>query len=417
MLTERSTESRYAEKKPPMISGYVQGNGTIGAEVFSVALIGPDKTSRETVAQAVEAFRSGIVRTFPSYPSLDELPRVLRDKYDVVIVELDSAPEYALELIESICGENRATVMVYSGRTDPELLLRCMRAGAREFLTCPISTHAIAEALIRASVRRPTTAVKTAVGQLFVFMGAKGGCGTSTVAANFAVSLAHETRRKTALLDLNVPLGSTALDLGLSTPFSALDALMNLDRLDSNFLSTLMANHNSGLSVLAAPDECTSFDLLEDSVEKLLRVVREDFEYVVVDAGVGYSPAARALLRSATTVYLVLQVSLPELRNANRLIRDSLQPAAGQLEIVLNRFHPRSVEIDEPSIAKALTMTPRWMVPNDFSGARKAQNSASPLVLGDSPVSRVLRTMARAAAGLDATDTKKRKFGLFGSAK
>lgn len=418
MPMDLSIDSGRAAERSPLMAGYAQSSGTIGAELFSVALIGPDPASRKSVAEAVESFRSGLVRLFDSYPSIDELPRIIREKYDVVIVELDSNPEFALELIENICAETTATVMVYSSRTDPELLLRSMRAGAREFLSCPVSTQTIAEALVRASVRRPVSApVKTAEGQLFLFVGAKGGCGTSTLAANFAVSLAHESGRKTALLDLNVPLGTTAIDLGLSTTLSALDALMNLDRLDASFLDTLMAKHSSGLSVLAAPDECTSFDLLEDSVERLLRVVRGEFDYVVVDAGVGYSPAARALLRSATKVYLVLQVSLPELRNANRLVRDSLQPAADQLEIVLNRFHPRSVELDEAAINKALTVAPKWKVPNDYAGARKAQNSASPLVLAASPVSTVVRSMARNAAGLDNGDNKKRKFSLFGSSK
>ncbi len=416
MPMDLQVESKRAEGRSALMAGYAQGSGTIGADLFSVALIGPDANSRKSVADAVECFRSGIVRTFETYPSLDELPRIIRERYDVVIVELDSNPEFALELIENICAETSATVMVYSNRTDPELLLRSMRAGAREFLSCPISTQTIAEALVRASVRRPiVTPVKAAEGQLFLFVGAKGGCGTSTLAANFAVSLAHESGRRTALLDLNVPLGTTAIDLGLATTLSALDALMNLDRLDASFLDTLMAKHSSGLSVLAAPDECTSFDLLEESVERLLRVVREQFDYVVVDAGVGYSPAARALLRSATKIYLVLQVSLPELRNANRLVRDALQPAGDQLEIVLNRFHPRSVELDEAAINKALTVPARWKVPNDYVGARKAQNSASPLVLASSPVSTVVRTMARHAAGLDQGESKKRKFSLFGS--
>ena len=83
------------------------------------------------------------------------MPRLLESDYDVIIVELDSDPEYALDLVENICGNSSATVMVYSAQVYPDMLVRCMRAGAREFLTHPITPATIAEAMVRASVRRP----------------------------------------------------------------------------------------------------------------------------------------------------------------------------------------------------------------------------------------------------------------------
>jgi hypothetical protein len=46
--------------------------------------------------------------------SRDDVPRLLEQHYDVIIIDLDSDPEYALELVESICANGAATVMVYS---------------------------------------------------------------------------------------------------------------------------------------------------------------------------------------------------------------------------------------------------------------------------------------------------------------
>jgi pilus assembly protein CpaE len=388
----------------------------LGTDILSVAVIGPELQGRKAVARAVVGFHTGTVREFAAYPELDDLPRILKSEFDVIIVELDTNPEHALDLVEHICGQASATVMVYSARTDSELLVRCMRAGAREFLTQPIAPGTIAEAMVRASVRRPThRPAKQAEGKLLVFLGAKGGSGVSTLAANFAVALAQDSRQRTALLDLNFPLGNTAIDLGLTAPLSAVDALMNLERLDSHFLSTVMIEHSTGLSVLAAPDHYSPLNVREDSIEKLVNVVRQDFDYVVVDAGSGMSLVGRALLASATTVYLVLQVSLPELRNANRIISEFFQSETPQLEIVLNRFSPRSVEIDEEAIKKALTMPAKWKVPSDYPAVRKAQNTASPIVLEGSAISQVIRQMARSAPGYSpAVETKKRKFSIFG---
>ena len=128
------------------------------------------------------------------------------------------------------------TVMVYSAQADPEMLVRCMRAGAREFLSQPIAPSTIAEALVRASVRRPAVrAPKKTLGRLLIFAGAKGGSGVSTIASNFAIMLAQESEQNTLLLDLDLPLGAAALDLGITTQFSTANALQDISRLDSNF--------------------------------------------------------------------------------------------------------------------------------------------------------------------------------------
>jgi pilus assembly protein CpaE len=176
-----------------------------------------------------------------------------------------------------------------------------------------------------------------------------------------------------------------------------------------------MIKHSSGLSVLAAPDHYAPLDVREDSIEKLVNVVRQDFDYVIVDAGAGMGLAGRALLSSATTVYLVLQVSLPELRNANRIVSEFFRSETPQLEIVLNRFSPRSVEIDEEAINKALTMPVKWRVPSDYPAVRRAQNTASPIALEGSAISQVIRQMANSAPGYSpAVEAKKKKFSIFG---
>ena len=225
-------------------------------------------------------------------------------RYDVIIVELDSDPEQALDLVEHICGTGSATVMVYSASTDSELLVRCMRAGAREFLTQPIAPNTIAEALGRASVRRPAAKpAKKVGGKLMVFLGAKGGSGVTTIASNFALALAKESGRSTVLVDLDLPFGDAALALGISPEFSTANALQNSDRLDSNFLTKLLIKHSSGLSVLAAPDRYTPVEASGDAVEKLLVTARQDFEYVVVDAGSDLGPVSRVLLESASVAF------------------------------------------------------------------------------------------------------------------
>jgi pilus assembly protein CpaE len=305
--------------------------------------------------------------------------------------------------------------MVYSEQVLPEMLVRCMRAGAREFLTHPITPSTIAEALVRASVRRPSVpVVRKALGKILVFVGAKGGSGVTTIASNYAVSLAQESGQNTMLIDLNLPLGDAALELGVQSQYSTESAIQNYSRLDANFLSKLLVKHSSGLSVLAAPDTYTEFHASHEAVEKLLAVARQDFDYVVVDAGSRFDPTCRALFEPGAVVYLVLQVGISELRNANRLVTEFFKSTGAKLEIVLNRYSPRVLGIDEDSITKALTKPATWRIPNDYSTARNSKDAASPLALRDSPISRVIRQMTRAICGGTAETKDKKKFNLFG---
>jgi pilus assembly protein CpaE len=249
---------------------------------------------------------------------------------------------------------------------------------------------------------------------LLIFAGAKGGSGVSTIASNFAILLAQESKQNTLLLDFDLPLGAAALDLGITTQFSTANALQDSSRLDSNFLTKLLSKHSSGLSVLSAPDSYTPVHASDEAVSRLLTVARQDFDFVVIDAGSSMGSTYKTLLEGASVVYLITQVSIAELRNSNRLIAEFFQGPMPKLEIVLNRFTANTLGIDEEGIAKALTETPRWRIPNDYVTVQRAQNTATPLASGDSAIAAVIRQMARTACGMPAVAEKKRRFHLFG---
>jgi Flp pilus assembly CpaE family ATPase len=387
---------------------------SLGGNVLSIALIGPDEERRKAASTALAGCQGGEIREFSSYPpSLDDVPRLLEQHYDVIIIDLDSHPEYALELVESICANGSATVMVYSVKADAELLVRCMRAGAREFLTMPFAQSTMAEALVRASARRPATRLpKKTGGRLLVFLGAKGGDGVTTLACNFAVSLAQESGQSTLLIDLDLPLGDAALNLGVVAEYSTINALQNSNRLDSSFLSRLLVKHSSGVSVLAAPGKFPQYQAANEAIDRLISVARQDFENVVIDMGSRLDLMGTSLFKDGSTVYLVIQAGIAGLRNSNRLISQYFSTADPKLEIVLNRFESRSMGVSEDQITKALTRPAQWKIPNDYNAVRRMQTTAIPLALEDSPISRLIRQMARTACGLPATPEKKGGFSL-----
>jgi pilus assembly protein CpaE len=398
---------------PPMTP-----ESSIRVNALSVVLVSPDEGRRRALARALHGQQTTVAREFGAYPNIAHLAKVTDVDCDVVVIDLDADPEVALDLIESACGQNASlTVMAYSSKGAADLLVRCMRAGAREFLSDPLSPAVLAEALIRASARRVETDRRKKVsGKMLVFLGSKGGAGVTTLASNFAVALHQESGREVALIDLDLQLGDVALVLGITPKFTIVDALHNASRLDSDFVSTLLVEHSSGVSVLAASDQYHPQSSLEDgSLGKLLYILRDEFPYVVVDAGSNLTRVEDLLLELADSIYLVTQVDVPSLRNANRLIAHMDQTGHTQrrMEVIVNRFDPRRIEIDEDRIAKALTRPLHWKMPNDYASVRRAQNTGTPLALENSPVSRALHHMAREACGKISDTAKKKKFGLF----
>ena len=244
--------------------------------------------------------------------------------------------------------------------------------------------------------RRQTVSLNRKAGKLMVFQGAKGGVGVTTLATNFAVAIARENAGEVVLVDLHPQLGEIALGLGMTPRFSIADALENSTRLDWDFLSTLLTKHDSGLMVLSSADEYGVHRSLERGTEKLLRILQEEFAYVVVDNGSCSGSTPEALFEMADTIYLVSEVSLPALRNARRVITE-FEARGRSFEVILNRFNSRRVEIDEESATKALSRAVDWKIPNDYMAVRGAQNLGVPLVMQDTQISRAVCQMANGA--------------------
>lgn len=382
---------------------------------MSVAIVDPDAERGRTVSGIVCTLRpSGLT---PRITRLTDFanPQALKNQgAEVVLIAVDRNRESALETINALGHSGATTVMAYAESADDDLLLRCVQAGVREFLHYPFAPGVVEEAFHRRATRGQLTPdTKEVIGKSFVFFGAKGGAGVTTAACNFAASLAQESKQNTLLIDLDLPFGDAALCLGINSRFSTLDALNEANRLDSSFLARLLSKHESGLYVLGAPGTYRRIPPPTGSVDQLLAVASKSFDYVVVDAGSRLELMDTRLFDLVSTIFLVTQVGVAELRNSNRLITECLPAYSSKVEVVLNRYTAEMFGIDDRAIESALTRPAHWRIPNDFAAVRRMHHTAEPL--RESTVLRAIKKMAAAASdqGGEHQDRKKRT-GLFG---
>jgi len=398
-----------------VVPGEARSNRPRAQVPAAVVLIAPDEGHRRNLRQAVEISRSGVAAEVALYPGYNRLLTILNVECDAFLIEIDTNSDAALDLVETICSRKpAATVMVYAGKSQPDLVMRSMRAGAREFLTAETAPNEFADALTRAAIRHAEQAARKPRGKVLVFWGAKGGSGVTTIAANLAIALRAETGDSVALVDLNPQLGDIAVLLGLTPRFTIADALLNPDRLDEEFVSNLAAPHASGVSVIAGPDEYqASIKVDARTVGKFVDTVRGSFPFVVIDAGLGLGSAVEPLFQIATTVFIVAQADLASLRNSQRLIAHLQEYGAPSIELVLNRFEARKTEFDDERLTKILGVAPKWKIPNDYAAARRASNAGTPLLASGSSVAKALRLMARAASGKPPEEESKTGFRFF----
>ena len=301
---------------------------------------------------------------------------------DIVVIDARADLGGAMARAEVCRAGNPAGVFAVAADATPDLILQAMRAGANEFFAWPPPENTFHEAVRRAAGRvASSSAAPTA--QTIVFIGAKGGAGTTTVAVNCGVEIARMTKRSTVITDLKGGTGEVGLFLGVRSRYSLLDALDNPQRLDSAFVKELTTRHKSGLDILTGSD---NWDRPAPSdapgVDEVFRLLTGQYEYLLVDAGCQINAITTSALYSADLICLVANPDVPSVRNAQRLIERMRQlgPCGDRVRLLLNRA-AEPFPIPRAQIESAIGHPIDHSFPSDYKTVSAALNSGVPLTL------------------------------------
>ncbi len=275
------------------------------------------------------------------------LDKVERQRPDVVIVDLGNLPCELPLLVEAMNQAPGSPFVVVANRSgDSSLILDALRAGAREFL-CPPLQPVLQTALLRLASERERTRREQPArqrGRLVGFLGAKGGCGTTTLACHTARELEAATNKKTLLCDLDLHSGLVRFLLQAHSRYSVLDALANTDRLDESFWQALVSNGSGHLEVLGAPDAPPSREIPSPKdVREVLQFARTVYDWGVFDLGRGISPFVFAAIEELDGLFLVSTPDVPALHRTKHLVQQLYAHGMGRnsLHLILNRVHRR----------------------------------------------------------------------------
>jgi pilus assembly protein CpaE len=278
----------------------------------------------------------------------------------IVSVRADAPNRFGLIHNVSAAG---GVVIVVSASKDPELILRSMRAGAREFVL--ESDHEELRVAVRTHAR--VTVTGGDIGQVVTIFGAKGGVGATAIAVNLAGSMQRRSLR-VVLVDLDLHLGDVLSFLDVAGTYSITDVLANMSRLDRELLASSVTKHRSGINVLAQSSKVEEAEQIKaQDISALLEFLRRNYDFVIVDGVSGFDELSLAALDGSQHVFLTLTQDVPAVRNGQRCLElfGRLQYDQNRIKLLLNRYQKASkitTEVVSETLGHPLTHT----IANDF---------------------------------------------------
>lgn len=348
---------------------------------FCYVIIDRDEMSRNIVKNYLSEMNIGDVSA--EFYDVDlATDYVLNMQQGVVFVDISDFPEKAMNLISCIKDKRKDLVVVaLSNRVSTDVIIKVMRAGAKEFVTKPIVKSEFCSVMTSLESDFKNFDKKDSCKIISTFSN-KGGIGKTSIAVNLAVELAQLTKEKVALIDLNLQLGDVATFLDMAPPFAMDYIANNVHNLDENeLLKTMSRYKNTSLFVVADPLSIDkSQEITAEQIKDILSVLKKTFSYIVIDVGTNIDSKTITALDMSDLILLIAIVNLPAVRSMQRCMElfENLGYEKDKIKLILNRF-VESEDIKITDIEEVVKQKVYWKIPNNYLIMMSAINKGVPV--------------------------------------
>jgi pilus assembly protein CpaE len=281
-----------------------------------------------------QIIRGGIAKAI-EYLSEQRSPHLLF--VDISGIDL---PLSKVQMLADVC-EPGTNVIAIGDHNDVALYRDLQEAGVSNYIVKPLTRELVTKALAPKTNGSGEMGRASALklGKMVSFIGARGGVGATTLAANLAWHLANRQSRRVALVDLDLQHGDCNLLFNTNTTPGLRDALANPLRLDPLLLERIMTQHGERLFVLGGEEPIQDHvQFTTAAIDTLFSVLRSQFHYVIADIPRIPIPAYRRAFEIADRRVIVVDQTMRSMRDAARLKKAfGDTPGAEQPIFVLNR--------------------------------------------------------------------------------
>jgi Flp pilus assembly CpaE family ATPase len=212
-------------------------------------------------------------------------------------------------------------------------------------------------------------------GVIYSMVSLSGGAGLTTLCANLALALNYTLGKGAAVVDLDLQNGGLSLALQVEPEHSIVALPEFLRTLDSIKLESTLTRHPSGIYLLAAPRRIEDADRISDvMVDAVLNLMRQLFDFIVVDCGQRADENAVAAWERSDEVLYVIDQSLAAARRMRRFadLFARLGLPGVETHYVLNKWDPQSA-ITESHLCETIGEQFYSKIPRDDKLIEKAQ--------------------------------------------
>lgn len=238
-------------------------------------------------------------------------------------------------------------VVLIRRRLDTSTLKDALKAGVREVVKADdLSglTHACHESReitkqLRGDAAPVESSTGTPLGRLVTVFSAKGGCGKTTLATNFAAAAAKRGQR-VCLIDLDLAFGDVAIALQLFPERGVADLAGLPGGVDRKAVASIITAHSERFDTVLAPVEPGLADSISAAlVTDLLQVLKAMYDVVVVDTPPAFTDQVLASFDASDHMALVTTLDIPALKNLKLTLEtlELLGYARERWHVVLNR--------------------------------------------------------------------------------
>jgi pilus assembly protein CpaE len=352
---------------------YVVDDNEINLKIVSAALqaVGYAVATAQNAAEAL----SNIEDVHPVLAILDVMMPDM-DGYELCR-QLRARPE-----------TSQIPIIILTTLSELDERLKAFEAGADDFIAKPFNPQEL-QARVKVLLRRlmPQTASAAALqAEVTAVFSLRGGVGVSTVATNLSVGLAQVWNSPVCLVDMALINGQSALMLDVPLRNSWGDIVgVRADEIDADMLQRILLSHESGLRVLACPKRFEDAELLHvDQVQRTLKLLKNQFEYLIFDLPHDFSATTVAALDLADRIVLLLSPELSSVRNASIALEvfDRLNYPPEKIQLLLNwTFSGKGLARTE--IEKAIKRKVDIVLPNVGDALVSALTYGKPPVFQD----------------------------------
>lgn len=325
---------------------------------------------------------------------------------NLLIVDVDDAedPVQALYALAELCPPEMSVIAI-GQRNDLSLYRDLIELGVTDYLPKPITVAMLERALRRG--KRGHGGDEPTKAQVITLMGARGGVGTTTVAAGLAWCLAHLHHRSVAVVDLDLHFGNLALSLDLVPGPGLREALEYPARMDARLLASATLHESPQLSVLAAEEPLVDLpQVAAGAADAMISVLRNDCDFIILDLPRHLDDIVRRTITIATTVGVVTDLSLAAARDTLRLVEFNrvLSPTAKHIVLGNQVGAPHRGEVGRTEFERVVGLSLDFAIPFEPQTAltTSSTGTALPAALRNSKAAAELAAMAEHICGVEA---------------